>query len=103
MPPSLERFGVDKRGERRLLDLFSLFAFMGRDRSPNATGVGAKRSSSEGRFSRWLVANKAEKEAISKSVEDEGVGLRFASRDALAFSNSFFVSRAAAALEERGV
>ena len=45
----------------------------------NITGVGAKRLSSEGYFSRWLVANKAEKEAILKSIEDEGMGLCFVS------------------------
>ena len=79
MPPLLERFGIDKRSKQCLLDLFSLFIFMGCDYLPNVTGVGAKTLSSEGYFSRWLVANKAEKEAILKSIEDEGMGLRFAS------------------------
>lgn len=79
MPPLLERFGIDKSSDRCLLDLFSLFIFMGCDYLPNVTGVGAKKLSSEGYFSRWLIANKAEKEAILKSIEDEGMGLRFVS------------------------
>ena len=65
----MKHFGVDEDSECRLLDLLSIFIFMGCDYLSNVKDVGLAKLRKKGYFSKWLKADKEGKEAILDFIE----------------------------------
>ena len=87
MSSLMKHFGVDEDSECRLLDLLSIFIFMGCDYLSNVKDVGLAKLRKKGYFSKWLKADKEGKEAILDFIEKEGMDSCFVSH-----SLSFFLT-----------